>query len=152
MGEKLGSTHFRALFGSTLQEYEKITGITLAQHPLAIQIQNSRSTKPITSLLQDQIGASSHLGRNDRIINSVKSTISLLSTLSSSTALDWAIDLVRLKQLMVRSTSLTGFSRHSYLKVQYTLVSLSYLLYVAFFTTSYVPILITSMRIRRPRA
>ena len=149
MGEQLGSSHFRALFGSTLQGYEKNTGISLAQHPLAIKIHNSGSIKSITSLLQEQ-GASSDLGRNDRIINSVKSTISILATLSATTALDWAIDLVRQKQLMVRSTSLTAFSRHSHLKVQYTLVLLSYLLYVVFLI-SYVPILKMSMCIRRPR-
>ena len=109
MGDQSGSTHFRALFESALQEYEKNTGIALAQHPLAIQIRSCRSIESITTLLQDQTRASSDFGGNDRIINSIKSTISLLSALSATTALDWAISLVRQNLLTAHSTSLTIF-------------------------------------------
>ena len=107
MGDQLESAHFRALFQSTLQGYKKNTGIDLAQHPLAIQIRNCRSIETITALLQDQAQAFSDFGRNDRIINSIKSTISILSALSGTTALDWAIGLVRQNRLIARSTSLT---------------------------------------------
>jgi len=104
MGDQSRSTYFRALFESALQEYEKNTGIALAQHPLAVQIRSCRSIESITTLLQ---GASSDFGGNDRIINSIKSTISILSALSATTALDWTISLVRQDLLIAHSTSLT---------------------------------------------
>jgi len=95
MGDNSGSTNFRALFQSTLQGYEKNTGIDLVQHPLAIQIQNCHSVESITALLQDQTRASSDFGRKDRIIDPIKNIISIISTLSGTTALGWAIGLVR---------------------------------------------------------
>jgi hypothetical protein len=141
MGDQSGSTRFRVLFESALQAYEKQTGITLAEHPLTLQLQSCRSIGSITTLLQDQIPGSSDSGGNDRVMTSIKSTISLLSTLSTTTAFDWAIGMVR--QVLTCSTSLTFFCRHSPLKMRFTLASLSYLLYVPFLT-SYVHILLTS--------
>ena len=107
MGEQLGSTRFQRLFESTLKRYKKNTGITLAQHPLAIRIQNCRSAGSVTDFLRDQIRTSRSFGRNYRIINSVKGTMSILSALSATTALEWAIGLVRQKPLTTCSVSLT---------------------------------------------
>ena len=100
MGDQSRSTHFRALFESALQAYEKKTGITLAKHPLTVQLQSCPSVEAITTLLQDQIGASSDSVGNERIMESIQNTISILSTLSATTALDWAIDLVCQKALV----------------------------------------------------
>jgi len=94
MGDQSESTRFQALFKSALQAYENNTGITLAEHPLAIKVQHG-SVEFVTTLLQDQIRASSAFRGDDRIIKSIKSIISTLSTLSATTALEWAIDLVR---------------------------------------------------------
>jgi hypothetical protein len=110
MGDQLGSTHFRALFESALQTYKNKTGIALSKHPLAVQLQNCRSLESITVLLQDQIGATSDFRENDRIMIPIKSTISILSTLSATAALDWATSLVCQRTLMVCSTTLTVFS------------------------------------------
>ncbi len=109
MGGPLGSTHFRALFESALQTYEKKTGITLDKHPLAVQLQNCRSVESVVIFLQDQIGTSSDFGGNDRIMIPIKSTISILSTLSATPSLDWATVMVCMNSLIVRSTSLTVF-------------------------------------------
>jgi hypothetical protein len=95
MGDQSGSTRFRALFKSALQAYEDNTGITLTEHPLAIKVQHCPSVEFVTTLLQDQIPASSACRGDDRTIKSIKSIISTLSTLSSTTALGWATDLVR---------------------------------------------------------
>ena len=95
MGDQSVSTRFRALFKSAVQAYENNTGITLAEHPLAIKVQHGCSVESVTTLLQDQVRASSAFRGNDRIIKSIKSIISTLSTLSATTALEWAIDLVR---------------------------------------------------------
>ena len=100
MGDQLESTRFRALFESALQTYDEQTGITLAEHPLTVQLRNCRSVGAITSLLQDQIPPSSDLERNHKIMTSIKSTISILATLSTAPAFAWAIGLVRQKPLM----------------------------------------------------
>ena len=95
MGDHDRPTRFRALFASTLQAYTKTTGISLAEHPLALQLQNCHSVESITALLQDQMRTSSDFGGNDRLEGSIKSAISILSTLSTTAPLDWAIGLVR---------------------------------------------------------
>jgi hypothetical protein len=91
MGDHYGPTRFRALFASTLQGYKKNTGISLAEHPLTLQLQNCRSMESIASLMQDQMQTSSDVGENDRLIGSIKKAISILSTLSATAPLDWAI-------------------------------------------------------------
>ena len=150
MGDQSGSARLRALFKSALQAYENNTGITLAGHPLAMKVQNCCSVEFVTTLLQDQIRASSAFRGDDRIIKSIKSIISTLSTLSATTALDWAIDLVRQVADDVFHIS-EGFLRHSHQKMQYTLVLLSSLRYVRSITC-YMCILVTSMSIGPSRA
>jgi hypothetical protein len=151
MADQSRSTRFRALFESALQAYERKTGVILAEHPLALQLQSCCSVESIATLLQDQIRVSSDFRGHDRIIISIMSTLSVISTLSTTTALDWATGLVRQKALMTCSTSLTIFCRHSHPKMQYTPVSLSYLLYVILFST-FILIILTAKSIRRPRA
>jgi hypothetical protein len=132
MGDQSRSTHFRTLFESALQAYKEKTGITLIEHPLAVQLQSCRSVESITAVLQDQIRASNDFGGNDRIMKSIKSIISITSTLSATAALDWVNGLVCQKALMTCSTSLTRFLfRHFHLKMRYTLESLSYLRYAS---------------------
>ena len=62
--------------------------------------------------------------------NSLENTISIVSTLSATTAFGWAIDMVCRKFPIACSTSLIRVFGHSHLKLQYMQVSLSYLLYV----------------------
>jgi hypothetical protein len=88
------ASHCRALFDTALQAYEKKTGITLIQHQLTLQLQNCHSVESITSFLQDQLPSSSYSGGNDRIMASIRSTVSILSNLSTSSALAWADDMV----------------------------------------------------------
>ena len=57
----------RLLFASTLQAYTESTGISLAEHPLALQLQNYHSVEAITALLQDQTQMSSNFGENARL-------------------------------------------------------------------------------------
>lgn len=124
-------TRFRALFDSALRAYKEKTGLTLAEHSLAMQLQSCTSVESVTTLIQDQIGASSDFGGTDRMMDSIGSTISILSTVSATTAFDWAINMVRKEVLTTRVTSLILFCRHSHLKTQYTLDLQSCSLYVS---------------------
>jgi hypothetical protein len=147
MGDQ--SARFRVLFESALQVYEKQTGIALAEHPLTLQVQSYRSVGSITTLLQDQMPASSAFGGNDRVMTSIKSTIYLLSTLSTTAAFDWAIDMVRRPEVSTCSTSLTFFQTLSPENSFHA--GLAILLAVCAFPHSLRAHPVTSRYIRRPR-
>jgi len=109
MSDQSGSIHFRALFESALQAYEAKTGIALPEHPLTLQLRSCYSIESITTFLQDQIRGSSDFRGNDKAMDLVKSTTTILSTLSTTAAFDWAIGLVCPKALNSRFISLTVF-------------------------------------------
>lgn len=71
------SASFRALFESAFQVYEKTTGISLAEHPFAIQLQSCHSTESMTALVQDQASTFNEFREKDRVTKSVKSTLSI---------------------------------------------------------------------------
>ena len=100
MGDQLGSSQLRALFVSALEDYEKLTNISLAEHPLAEQLESCHSVESIPSLLQDHARAFSELPGSDRILKSIKSIVSFLYKLSATAALGDNIGLVRQRTLM----------------------------------------------------
>jgi hypothetical protein len=99
-------------------------GITLAKHPLAEKLENYHSVELITSPLQDQARAFSEFRICDRIMKSIKNTVSVLCMLVGTAAVGDSIGLVRQKTLMRCSTSLILLYRHSHLSKQYILISL----------------------------
>ena len=138
------SVPFQALFGPALQAYEKMAGVSLAQHPLAIKLQRCDSIEAISSLLQDQAQAFSHLQGSDKIMNSLKTIVSILSKLSSAASRSNAFGLVRQKRLMACLTPLTFIYRHSHLRRRYRLVWLSCSTYVSS-SSSYIDGPVTSV-------
>jgi hypothetical protein len=97
MGDQSGSSHFHELFESAFQSYETNTGISLLKPPLAERLQSCHSVEDITALVQDQASTVSELGGNDRIMKSIKSTVSILATLSATASLGDTIGLVSQK-------------------------------------------------------
>jgi hypothetical protein len=150
MDSQSGSTRFQELFESALQAYEKKTGISLPKHPLAEQLQRCHSVEDITALVQDQASTFSESKGKDRIIKSIKGTISILATLSAIASFGDVVGLVSQKGSDACSTSLTVFYSHSHPRKQYTLALPSYLLYVPS-CIFHVIILLTSTCIRLPR-
>jgi hypothetical protein len=100
MTDQSGSPRFQTLFESAFQAYEKKTGVTLAQHPLAQQLQGCHSTQEIITILQGQVQAFDEFQR-DKIINSIKTTVSILTPLSAAASLPDAFGLVRPEALMM---------------------------------------------------
>ena len=97
MDDQSQSSSFRVLFESALHHYQIQTGTSLVGHPLAEKLQNCESAESVTAVLQDQVRAFSQFQRdNSRITKSLKGVVSVLYTLSASTA---AISLVRRKVL-----------------------------------------------------
>ncbi len=66
MGDQSRSSRFQAIFDSSLNDYERQTGITLAEHPLAKQLQTCQSVESITVLLQEQARAFSEFRKSDK--------------------------------------------------------------------------------------
>jgi hypothetical protein len=97
MGDRSGSAQLRVLFEPALQAYEEMTGIRLAEHPLAAQFQSFQSIQSITALVQDQVSAFSEYREKDRIVKSVESTMAVLTTLSATASFGDVIGLVRQK-------------------------------------------------------
>ena len=87
MAQQPQSPHFQAQFEPALRAYEKKAGVSLAQHPLAIKLQNCDSVEAVTGILQDQARAFGDLQGSDRIMKSIKTTVSILSKLSSAASL-----------------------------------------------------------------
>ena len=138
MADQSGSTRFRDLFDSALRAYEKETGITLANHRLALELQHCDTIEGITALLQDQ---AKDFRKPEKITKSVEIIVSILTPLSSAASLPDTIGLVRQKVLVASFTSLTVSYSHSPPRRSFKLVSVSYLMYMRFFG-SYVDILV----------
>ena len=109
MAHQSESACFQALFEHALQAYEEKAGISLTQHPLAIKLQSCNSVEAITGFLQSQAQAFRNLQGSDKIMKSLKTTVSILSKLSSAASLAGAFGLVHQKGLMACLTSLTFY-------------------------------------------
>ena len=94
------SSHLRALFKSALEDYETKTKITLDKHPLAKQLENCNSVESITAILQDQARAFGEFRGRDRIMKSIKRTVSFLYNLSGTVAFGDDLGLVCQKTLI----------------------------------------------------
>jgi len=104
MTEQSRSTLFQERFEAALQAYQKVTGVTLTEHPLAVQ-----SVGSITTILKHEAQASSDFLGTDEIIKSIEHTLPVLSTLSSTISIGEAMGLVRQNKLMGCCTFLTVF-------------------------------------------
>jgi hypothetical protein len=80
-------SHFQVLFESALQDYERQTGITLANHPLAEQLQTCQSAESVTAFLQEQARTLSGSRESDKIMGSLKNVVSVLLKISATAAL-----------------------------------------------------------------
>jgi hypothetical protein len=107
MADQPRSARFQTLFESALQAYEKKTGITLAQHPLALQLQSCHSADDVTAVLQGQAKAFSDFHSSNKIMKAIKTTVSILTPISDAAAFADAVGLVRQEVLMAYLTSLT---------------------------------------------
>ena len=110
MADHSEPSRFRALFQSALQSYEKKAGVRMADHPLALQLQNCHTVESITAVLQDQAQVLSEFPGSDRVMTSIQSTVSILTRLSATASLSVDIDLVRQQPLVACSTALIVFT------------------------------------------
>jgi hypothetical protein len=101
MSDPSTSSRFGLFFDAALQDYEKQAGTKLVDHPLAKQLESCDSVESITTFFQEQTQTLSGFRGNDgKFMKSLKSSVSVLLTLSNSTVLGEAVGLVRKKALI----------------------------------------------------
>jgi hypothetical protein len=83
MAHQSESALFQTLFEPALQAYEKKAGISLAHHPLAVKLKSFDTVEAVTGIFQDQAQPFSHFQGSHRIMKSIKTTVSILSKISS---------------------------------------------------------------------
>jgi hypothetical protein len=83
------------LVESALQDYERQTGITLANHPLTRQLQTCQSVDSVTALLQEQARALSGFRESNKIMGSLKNVVSVLLKVSATAGLGQDFDTPR---------------------------------------------------------
>jgi STAND-like protein len=82
------------LFEAALQDYQKKTGIALAKHPLAEQLQHCNSIKSVTVVLRDQAQAFREFREKYKVLKPLKKVLTVLQNLTSAADLGQNIDLV----------------------------------------------------------
>ena len=87
MNDQPGLSHFQVLIDTALRDYQTQTGIILANHPLAIQLQTCQSAESITALLQEQARAFSGFRERNKIARSIENVVSVLWKISAIAAL-----------------------------------------------------------------
>jgi hypothetical protein len=100
MADQSGPSLFQTRFELALEYYEIKTRTSLVDHPLAQTLENCHSVESITTLLQDQARKLGEFGGRNRIMKSIRSAVSFLYKLSTTTTLGDDIGLVRWKTLI----------------------------------------------------
>ena len=102
MTEQHGPARFQALLESAVLAYEKRAGTLLADsgNSLAMKLENCHSVDDIATLIQGQAQSFSDFLQHDRIFNSIKTTVSILSPISSAASVADNVGLVRPKVLI----------------------------------------------------
>jgi fungal STAND N-terminal Goodbye domain len=95
MSDQSRSSYSQVLFEAALQHYERQTGIALAKHPFAEQLQSCYSVESVTAVLREQTQAFGQFQETDKVKRLLKNIVSALHKLSAATDFGQAIDLVR---------------------------------------------------------
>jgi len=96
MDDQSGTSHFRVLFESALEDYRKQTGTVLVDHPLYGRLIKCDTVESITAVLQEQAQVFLKFrGKHDgKVMKSLKCAVHVLHSLSDSTLLGEAVGLV----------------------------------------------------------
>jgi hypothetical protein len=95
MSEQSARSRLQALFEAALEDYEKKTGIALAKHPLAEQLQNCVTVESVTDVFREQTQAFTEFRGRDKIMRLLKNSVLVLYKLTSAANFGQDIGLVR---------------------------------------------------------
>jgi len=89
MSDPSGPSHFQELFEAAFREYEKQTGKTLVNHPLAEKLQSCDSVESVTAVLREQTETSSETRGKNKVLKPLMNVLSVLHKLSSASAVNF---------------------------------------------------------------
>ena len=96
------SASFVLLYNSALEDYTNKTGTNLVDHQFVKQLEKCESVDSISSLLGEQLKRFREFRSADgKILKSLRCTVHVLHTLSTSTVLGEGIGLVRPKAVFL---------------------------------------------------
>ena len=98
MSDQSGHSYFQELLEAAFQDYEKKTGKTLVNHPLAEKLQSCDSVDSVTAVLREQTETSGEIQGNDKVLKPLKNVLSVLHKLSSASALNFGQHLGLVRQ------------------------------------------------------
>jgi hypothetical protein len=89
MSDQSGPSHVQALFEAAFQDYERQTGKTLANHPLAEKLQSCDTVESVAAVLREQTETSSEIRGKEKVLKPLKNVLSVLHKLSSASAVNF---------------------------------------------------------------
>lgn len=84
MSDQPGSSCSRVLFEAALEDYKQQTGIELAEHPLAVQLQHFNSVEFVTDILREQAQNFKEFREKDKVLKPLKRVLTVLHLLPSA--------------------------------------------------------------------
>ena len=94
MSQPSSPSSFQDLFNTALGDYQIQTGIRLADHTFAKQLEACNSVDSVTAILQEQAQIFREFRDDGKFMKPLKSSVEVLYTLSNSTILGQGIGLV----------------------------------------------------------
>ena len=82
MSDQSGSSHLRVLFEAALEDYKQLTGIELAEHPLAERLQDCNSVESVTAILREQAQDLKEFREKERVLKPLKRVLTVLHIFS----------------------------------------------------------------------
>jgi hypothetical protein len=82
MNDQSGSSHFRVLFDTALEDYKKQTGIELAKHPLAERLQDNNTVESVIAIFCEQAQDFKEFREKDKVLKPLKKVLTILNILS----------------------------------------------------------------------
>jgi hypothetical protein len=95
MTDQLGSSHLQVLFEAALHDYQRQTGIALAEHPHAEKLQSCDSIESVTAVFHEEAQAFSEFRGKDKVLKPLEQAVSVLYKLSAIANFGPDIGLVR---------------------------------------------------------
>jgi hypothetical protein len=87
MSDQSRPSHFQELFEAAFREYERQTGNSLANHPLAEKLQGCDSVESVTAVLSEQTEAFGEIRGKDKVLKPMfKRKVQTLASASCSSA------------------------------------------------------------------
>ena len=93
MNDQSGPSHFQELLEAAFRDYERQTGKTLANHPLAEKLQSCDFVESVTAVLREQTETSSEIQGKDKVLKPLKNVLSVLHKLSATSTVNFGQDL-----------------------------------------------------------